>query len=181
MLMDKDDSGSLSHQEILGAVKTNAEVKKFLNDCGDRTSSTCSCRRPAAAQGHRFTARARSSSRVGSAIETALKAKRAARRRPRAARQGRPRRSPRSRPSFPARKVFEMIDKDDSGALAKAEIVEAVKSDGQVGLPPERGEKFAVPARPPFGPRAPAARHGQLRRGRRRGMYCAGVLLASAT
>ena len=36
MLMDKDDSGSLSHQEILGAVKTNAEVKKFLNDCGDR-------------------------------------------------------------------------------------------------------------------------------------------------
>ena len=31
-----------------------------------------------------------------------------------------------------ARRCFEMIDKDDSGALAKAEIVEAVKSDEEV-------------------------------------------------
>ena len=69
------------------------------------------------------------------AIETALKAKLAQRA---ADRERRAKEAAAEIAGFTAeflnaaRKVFEMIDKDDSGALAKAEIVEAVKSDEEV-------------------------------------------------
>ena len=120
-------------------MKTNAEVKKFLNDCGDRNLQylLMPSKLEASLQGHRQrTARARSSCpEWEAAIETALKAKLAQRA---ADRERRAKEAAAEIAAFTAeflnaaRKVFEMIDKDDSGALAKAEIVEAVKSDEEV-------------------------------------------------
>ena len=138
MLMDKDDSGSLSHQEILGAVKTNAEVKKFLNDCGDRNLQYLLM--PSKLEASLKAIDSDGSGEIElpeweAAIETALKAKLAQRA---ADRERRAKEAAAEIAAFTAeflnaaRKVFEMIDKDDSGALAKAEIVEAVKSDEEV-------------------------------------------------
>ena len=138
MLMDKDDSGSLSHQEILGAVKTNAEVKKFLNDCGDRNLQYLLL--PSKLEASLKAIDSDGSGEIElpeweAAIETALKAKLAQRA---ADRERRAKEAAAEIAAFTAeflnaaRKVFEMIDKDDSGALAKAEIVEAVKSDDEV-------------------------------------------------
>ena len=181
MLMDKDDSGSLSHQEILGAVKTNAEVKKFLNDCGDRNLQYLLM--PSKLEASLKAIDSDGSGEIElpeweAAIETALKAKLAQRA---ADRERRAKEAAAEIAAFTAeflnaaRKVFEMIDKDDSGALAKAEIVEAVKSDEEVkDFLQNCGEETcsSCSSRSAFRPRAPAARHGQLGRGRRRGMYC---------
>ena len=138
MLMDKDDSGSLSHQEILGAVKTNAEVKKFLNDCGDRNLQYLLM--PSKLEASLKAIDSDGSGEIElpeweASIETALKAKLAQRA---ADRERRAKEAAAEIAAFTAeflnaaRKVFEMIDKDDSGALAKAEIVEAVRSDDEV-------------------------------------------------
>ena len=138
MLMDKDESGSLSHQEILGAVKTSKEVKKFLNDCGDRNLQYLLM--PSKIQESLKAIDSDGSGEIElpeweSAIEAALKSRLAQRA---AARELRAKEAAAEIAAFTAeflaaaRKVFEMIDKDDSGAITKAEIVTAVKEDEEV-------------------------------------------------
>ena len=39
IMMDKDDSGTLTKEEILHAVKTEDEVQKFLISCGNQNLS----------------------------------------------------------------------------------------------------------------------------------------------
>ena len=134
-MIDKDESGTLSKTEIVGAVKSNKQVKKFLNNCGDENLQYLLM--PSRLEKSLEALDTDQSGEIElpeweSAIENALKQKLKARADERARKAEA---AAREIAAFTAeflsaaRKVFEMIDVDDSGSLTKDEIVRSVKED----------------------------------------------------
>ena len=137
-LMDEDDSGTLTKEEITTAVKANKEVIDFLVNCGNPNLQylLVPARLEAALE-------ALDTDRSGeidameweAAIETALKAKLEQRRVEREQAQSANRAEIEAFTAefmAAAQSVFEMIDKDDSGTLEKQEVIDAVSADKKV-------------------------------------------------
>ncbi|KAH8057475.1 hypothetical protein JL721_9724 [Aureococcus anophagefferens] len=141
-MIDKDNSGTLTKTEIVKAVAKDKDVVKFLRTCGEENLI------PAVPARLEMALNTLDTDRDGeinmpeweSAIETALANKLEARA---ADREKKAKAAQKEIAEFTAeflnaaRKCFQMIDKDDSGTLTKAEIVKAVAEDKE----PARLEK----------------------------------------
>ena len=138
MMIDEDDSGTLTKEEITTAVKANKEVIDFLVNCGNPNLQYLLVpARLEAALAELDTDRSGEvdlpewEAAIESALKNKLEAKKKAREAAAAAAQ-------REIAEFTAhfmeaaQRCFELIDKDDSGTLTKEEIVVAVKSDKEV-------------------------------------------------
>ena len=130
-LIDKDQGGTLSHEEIVEAVKSDKEVIKFLTTCGDENLSFLL--HPPRLKKALEALDADGSGEIDvEEWETAIN-KGLAKRLEQLAieRERRERAALRDDAEFSteflnaARRCFEMIDKDESGTLEKEEIVRA--------------------------------------------------------
>ena len=134
-MMDKDDSGTLTKEEILHAVKNEDEVQKFLISCGNQNLSDLMV--PSKLEKTLAELDTDKSGEVDlpeweAAIAQALanKLEQRAKDRAEAAAKARAENEAFTKEFLnKAREVFELIDKDDSGSLAIDEITTAVKSD----------------------------------------------------
>ena len=135
IMMDKDDSGTLTKEEILHAVKNEDEVQKFLISCGNQNLSDLMV--PSKLEKTLAELDTDKSGEVDlpeweAAIAQALanKLEQRAKDRAEAAAKARAENEAFTKEFLnKAREVFELIDKDDSGSLAIDEITTAVKSD----------------------------------------------------
>ena len=137
-LIDKDDSGSLAIDEITTAVKSDKVVKDFLKTCGDETLMFL-------LQPKRLDHALRELDTDGSGEvdidewEEAIRRGLSKRLEQLADERERRERAAAAEDEafsaeflFAARKVFMMIDEDDSGTLTKEEITTAVKANKEV-------------------------------------------------
>ena len=134
-LIDKDGGGTLSHDEIVTAVKTDQEVISFLKTCGEE--NLMFLLHPPRLKKALEALDADGSGEIDvEEWETAIN-KGLAKRLEQLAieRERRERAALRDDAEFSteflnaARRCFEMIDKDESGTLEKEEIVRAVRAD----------------------------------------------------
>ncbi|KAH8092914.1 hypothetical protein JL720_5082 [Aureococcus anophagefferens] len=130
-------SGSLDKAEVVTAIKTDQKVIKFLVNCGNPNLQylLVPARLEHAPPCWTRIATARSAARVEGAIETALANKLEARA---AQREEQAKAARKEIEEFTgeflsaARQCFQMIDKDNSGTLTKAEIIKAIAEDKDV-------------------------------------------------
>jgi len=138
IMIDKDDSGSLDKAEVVKAVKTDKKVIDFLVNCGNQNLQYLLV--PARLEMALNTLDTDRDGEINmpeweSAIETALANKLEARA---ADRERKAKAARKEIEEFTAeflgaaRQCFQMIDKDSSGTLTKAEIVKAVAEDKDV-------------------------------------------------
>ena len=137
-LIDKDGGGSLSIDEIVDAVKNNAEVIKFISNCGDDNLMFL-LHPPRLKKALHFLDTDQSGEIDKEEWDEAISRGLAKRLEQLAAeRERRERAAEKADAEFSneflnaARKCFEMIDDDQSGTLEKAEIVTAVQSNQKV-------------------------------------------------
>ena len=137
-LIDKDQGGTLSHEEIVEAVKSDKEVIKFLTTCGDENLSFL-LHPPRLKKALEVLDTDGSGEVDVDEWETAINRGLAKRLEQMAKERERRERAAAAadeefRAEFltAARKVFQMIDDDDSGTLEKAEIVTAVRANREV-------------------------------------------------
>ena len=177
LMIDVDESGSLDKAEVVKAVKSDKKVINFLVNCGNQNLQYLLV--PARLEAALNTLDTDRDGEINmpeweSAIETALANKLEARA---LQRESQAKAAQKEIAEFTAeflnaaRKCFQMIDKDGSGTLTKAEIVKAVAEDKEVVnflrtcgeenlqflLPPARLEKALE-----------SVGHVERRRGRRR-------------
>jgi len=137
-LIDKDQGGTLSHEEIVEAVKSDKEVIKFLTTCGDENLSFL-LHPPRLKKALEALDEDKSGEIDIEEWETAINRGLAKRLKDlEKERERRERASTAADEEFSteflglARKAFQMIDKDDSGTLEKEEIFRAVRADQDV-------------------------------------------------
>ena len=137
-LIDKDGGGTLSHDEIVTAVKTDQEVISFLKTCGEENLMFL-LHPPRLKKALEVLDTDGSGEVDVDEWETAINRGLAKRLEQMAKeRERRERAAAAADEEFSAefltaaRKVFQMIDDDDSGTLEKAEIVTAVRANREV-------------------------------------------------